>query len=155
MPGKSAGGMKCFVVALTAMLLAFLVAATAGALDEDIVLYFRFDEGEGNEVVDQSGNGNDGMIQGNPAWVEGMAGTALEFNGTDDYVEAPNSATLNITGAVTILAWIKLAPGWYPNVYTSLTQENKVTQVLFLWWGGDYTSGPIPYEFYVDEVKFY
>ena len=92
---------------------------------EDIVLFFPFDEGKGKVVNDQSGEGNDGTIKGNPAWVEGKSGKALEFNATrPDFVEVPNSPSLNITGEVTILAWIKLAE--VPNQYGQIAGINKV-----------------------------
>ena len=102
-----------------------LFAATAAALDGDIVLYFSFDEGGGNEVVDQCGNGNDGAIQGNPAWVEGKSGEALEFNGLDDFVEVTNSPILNIAEAVTVLAWIN-PTGAYPSQYGHIAGINRV-----------------------------
>jgi hypothetical protein len=106
-------------------LITLFAAATTVALDKDIVLYFSFDEGNGNEVVDLSGNGNDGVIKGNPAWVEGKSGEALEFNGADDFVEVPNSPTLNIAGAVTVLAWIK-PTGAYPDQYGHIAGINRV-----------------------------
>lgn len=117
---------KCLILVSMVILLFFLSVAATAALDKDIVLYLPFDEGGGNKVVDQSDNGNDGTIQGNPAWVEGKSGKALEFNGIDDFVEVPNSSTLNITGTVTILAWVKLAEGWYPTQYGHIAGINKV-----------------------------
>ena len=117
--------MKRTITAAFLACLVILFANTTLALDEDIVLYFSFDEGNGNEVADQSGKGNDGTIQGNPVWVEGKSGEALEFNGSDDFVEVLNSPTLNIDGAVTILAWINLKGG-YPNQYGHIAGINRV-----------------------------
>ncbi len=37
----------------------FLSRAAFGAIDPSIVLYFSFDENEGDEVSDISGNGNE------------------------------------------------------------------------------------------------
>jgi len=116
---------KRLAIGLFLTCLITLFAATVVALDEDIVLYLPFNEGGGNEIADQSGNGNDGTIKGNPAWVEGKSGKALKFNGADDSVEVTNSPTLNITGAVTILAWINLE-GVYPNQYGHIAGINKV-----------------------------
>jgi len=117
--------MKRLTAAAFLVCLVTLFANTTVALDEDIVLYFSFDEGNGNEVVDQSGKGNNGTIQGNPVWVEGKSGGALEFNGSNDFVEVPNSPTVNIDGAVTILAWINLK-GEYPNQYGHIAGINRV-----------------------------
>jgi hypothetical protein len=41
-------------------------------------------------------------------------GTALKFDGTDDYVNCGNAGSLNITGAITIEAWIN-ADTWNAN----------------------------------------
>ncbi len=47
--------------------------------------YWKFDEGSGEEVADSSGNDRIAAFRnGDPVWVEGIQGTALEFNGDDD-----------------------------------------------------------------------
>jgi hypothetical protein len=46
-----------------------------------------FNEGKGKIAEDFSGNGNGGNITGNPKWVDGKFGKALEFNGVNDYVD--------------------------------------------------------------------
>jgi len=46
----------------------------------------------GNTALDSSGNGNDGTFVGNPQWVTGKFGGALEFDG-DDYVNCGNDAS--------------------------------------------------------------
>lgn len=48
-----------------------------------------FDEGKGNVAVDSSGKGLDGKLIGNPTWVDGKFGKALEFDGKAAYVEVP------------------------------------------------------------------
>ncbi|MCK4348653.1 MAG: LamG domain-containing protein, partial [Thermoplasmatales archaeon] len=40
-------------------------------------------------------------------WVDGKIGSALDFDGIDDYVEVPDSASLDITEEITIEAWVK------------------------------------------------
>ncbi|MEN6335067.1 MAG: LamG domain-containing protein [Phycisphaerales bacterium] len=68
---------------------------------------WTFDEGMGVEVGDSSGNDNRGRLIGEPAWVEGWLGTALAFDGIDDYVEVPHHASLVPSGGeVTAMAWI-------------------------------------------------
>ncbi|MFC2078670.1 LamG-like jellyroll fold domain-containing protein [Candidatus Bipolaricaulota bacterium] len=70
--------------------------------------YWRFNEGAGSAVSDSSGNGNDGTIS-DANWTTSVdASGALSFDGVNDYVTIPDSASLNITGsAITIEAWIK------------------------------------------------
>lgn len=61
----------------------------------------------GNKVRDISGNGNDGTVNG-ATLTSSLPGlvNALSFDG-DDFVDCVNNASLNITGAITIEAWIK------------------------------------------------
>ena len=55
---------------------------TASSLYNGLVAYYHFD-GNAN---DTSGNGNDGIVYGNPQTVQGITGTALNFDGANDYV---------------------------------------------------------------------
>ena len=63
---------------LTISLFLTSVSATLADVDEHIVLWLRFDEGEGNVAKDFSNYGNDGEIVG-PEWVKGKYGSALLF----------------------------------------------------------------------------
>jgi hypothetical protein len=75
---------------------------------DNLVLYFPFDEGEGDTVEDKSGTGNNGAIQGGAEWVDGMSGKALEFNGQDSFVEVQDNDSLN-PAAGTVAFWVKPA----------------------------------------------
>ncbi|MCK4342549.1 MAG: LamG domain-containing protein, partial [Phycisphaerae bacterium] len=68
--------------------------------------HWSFDEGEGGTAYDYSGHGNHGTIYG-PTWTTGMSGTALHFDGLDDYVDCGNSVALDATGDITICAWVR------------------------------------------------
>ena len=75
---------------------------------ETIAGMWLFDEGGGNTAKDSSGNGNDGEIMNAPKSVDGKFGTALEFDGKDDYVLIPSSSTLDPKeGDMTYTAWVK------------------------------------------------
>ena len=80
---------------------------------------WRFEEGAGINIHDESGYGNHGTFYGNPTPVfpDGVySGTkALQFDGVDDYVDCDNDPSLNITDALTIEAWI------YPQTIDPLT----------------------------------
>ena len=86
-------------------LIFLLLGVTALTADAELVGYWSFDEADG--VDDLSGNGNDGIIQGNPKVIDGKLGEALEFNGSTDYVEIPDAPTLSELEALSIAAWIK------------------------------------------------
>jgi len=74
----------------------------------DVVGYWRFDEGSGSTAFDSSGNGLDGTLTGDPQWVAGQMGSALEFDG-DDAVEIPHDPLLSLTQEITIAAWTYMA----------------------------------------------
>lgn len=57
---------------------------------ENITAMWLFDDGEGTIATDSSQNDNDGTIHG-AQWVDGRFGKALEFNGTDNWVEVSHS----------------------------------------------------------------
>jgi hypothetical protein len=62
-----------------------------------------------NDVLDGSGNGNDATVNGDPAFVEGLVGMALEFDGDGDFLDCGANPILALTDAVSISAWIKVA----------------------------------------------
>jgi len=91
---------------LTCLFSFVLVLSLVSNASADLVGHWRFDEGSGIIAYDSSGNGNDGTLEGDPQWVAGKITGALQFNGTDDYVEVPDSPSLDITDAITIVAWV-------------------------------------------------
>jgi len=71
--------------------------------NEGLVAYYAFD----NDANDSSGNGNDGILNGDPQWVAGKIGGALEFNG-DDYVNCGNGPSLQIQDVITMAFWFQV-----------------------------------------------
>ncbi|MBW8832890.1 MAG: LamG domain-containing protein, partial [Burkholderiales bacterium] len=64
-------------------------------------------EGTGTVLHDVSGNGNNGTIN-NATWTTaGKYGPALNFNGTNAYVDLGNPTSLQFTGSMTVSAWIR------------------------------------------------
>jgi len=61
-----------------------------------------------NDTTDSSGNGLDGVVVGDPAFVDGVEGMALDFNG-DDYVDCGTNDVLNnLSDAMTVSAWVNI-----------------------------------------------
>jgi len=81
------------------------------ALGAYAVGIWRFEEGEGIDIHDESGYGNHGTFHGNPTPVfpDGVYSgtTALQFDGVDDYVDCGNDESLDITDEITVSAWVK------------------------------------------------
>ncbi|MBD3182219.1 hypothetical protein GF312_08000 [Candidatus Poribacteria bacterium] len=97
---------KIFFVSL--FILAFIVSLSNAIQDENMVALYLFDDENGDEVIDLSGNENHGTFQGDIKRVNGIFGGGLEFNGVDTFVEIPDSESLMLTNALTIAMWINL-----------------------------------------------
>jgi hypothetical protein len=93
----SSGGIVMFEK-LTRLMGVFLVLGLlVSCADADLVGYWQFDDGAGNIATDKSGNGNNGTLIGGPTWIAGtVGGGALSFDGTDDMVEIPDAASLDL-----------------------------------------------------------
>ena len=83
-----------------------LSVALTGTTKAELVGWWRFDEGSGTVANDSSGYGNDGTFNGDPQWAVGMLGGALEFDGTDDYIEVPDNESFQLWERFTLAAWI-------------------------------------------------
>ena len=75
-------------------------------INEGLVGYWSFDEGEGDLVHDGTDSGNDGSVSG-AEFVEGLSGTALNFDGENDYVNINLNIEPTEMPVITITAWIK------------------------------------------------
>jgi hypothetical protein len=92
----------------------YMLALTPPEIPEaqrKLVAWWKFDENEGDKLSDSSGNKNTGALIGGPQWqpAEGKVGGALAFDGVDDYIECCRDESTNVSGGLTIAAWIKLA----------------------------------------------
>ena len=80
--------------------------ATAG-LTDDLVVYFTFDNVEGNRVVDESGNALDATIIENTQFVKGKYGDAVQItHETEDCLNIPTADELEISEEITMMAWV-------------------------------------------------
>ena len=104
---------KVFVIlTVIGMLISFAPRSEANP-EDGLVLHLSFDDDtiQDNTVQDQSGKGNDGIIHGEAKTAVGKYGEALEFDGTDDFVEVPlvDSITFSTGDSLTVQVWIKTA----------------------------------------------
>ncbi len=84
-------------------------AQSSRDINSGLVGYWNFDEGSGTTAHDSSGKGNDGTIEGGPHWMQGVCGGALKFDGSQNYVEVPDSPSLNFgTGPFSYSVWVRL-----------------------------------------------
>lgn len=69
--------------------------------------WWKLDDGSGNTAVDSSGSGNNGTLVNNPTWGGGMVGGGMNFSGANQRISIPDSNSLDLSGQITISAWIK------------------------------------------------
>ncbi len=77
-----------------------------GRLDSGLAGYWKLDDGSGTSATDASTNGNTGTLTNGPTWTTGQIGSAVNFDGTNDYVNAGSPAVLDDMGPITVSGWI-------------------------------------------------
>ncbi|MHC4557861.1 MAG: LamG domain-containing protein, partial [Planctomycetota bacterium] len=75
--------------------------------DPNLVGWWKLDEGQGTTVLDWSGHENRGTLNG-PQWVDGYDVGAVEFDGTNDYVDLGTPSELHLPENYTYTAWFKV-----------------------------------------------
>ena len=88
-----------------------------------LAAHYKFDQ----NANDSSGNNNHGTLSGNPQWVTGEIGGALQFDGRNDYVDCGNDSSLNMTGAITISAWIYPAGSGASSTFPRIVDKSDGT----------------------------
>lgn len=83
--------------------------ATFDSGPSGLVAAYGFEEPSGPTVTDESGNGNDGTLNGATRTTSGRYGSALNFNGANARVDIPDANSLDLTTGMTLEAWV------YPN----------------------------------------
>jgi hypothetical protein len=95
-------------------------AAITAAPVTGLVAAYAFSEGTGTTVGDGSGSGNAGTVT-NATWTPGgKSGGALAFNGNSARVTIPDAASLRLTTAMTLEAWVNpstVSSAWRDVIY--------------------------------------
>ena len=98
--------MKKLIIPLMATMVVGLLCFSAMAQEtpSDPIAYFPLD----GDAVDASGNGNDGILHCPFSAVSDRHGSsgAMFFDGNNDFIEVPTSATFSIDGDMTLSFWI-------------------------------------------------
>ena len=104
-------------------------------------LHYGFAD-DGTPVPDLSGNGNTGTVVGATWTGSGKLGGGYDFDGTNDYIEAADSTSLDIRGAFTISAWVRRAATSDPwGVYCILAKHDDLTDRAYnLYVNGSYVT---------------
>ena len=75
-------------------------------LDDGLMGYWNFDEGQGSVAYDLSGGGHDASIYGAVFTDDGISGSALSFDGVNDYVNTFLDVSWSDQLSSTISLWI-------------------------------------------------
>lgn len=91
-----------------------------------LVAHYAFD----GDARDSSGNANDACTTGSPTFVDGQYGSAMDFNGANQYAMAPATIMASVTD-FTIAAWVKWGGGGsaWPRIFDF---GNDTTQNMLL-----------------------
>ena len=119
------------ILATTSFALATLCTLSPMAHAATLQAYWTFE----NDVLDQSGNANDGTLQNGATFAASMAGLgqALSLDGIDDYVSTTDIDLTNVT----IAAWVNVNAG---------TQGYVVSK--------NFSGGTVPYHLNIGGAAF-
>lgn len=111
-------------------------------LESALVSYWAFEDGAGTMASDTADGGQDATTVGDPELVPGLRGDALLFDGVDDYVRIPHSASVNFGGpgleSYSVSVWIKPRDlSGFQHVISKLGDEDT-----------DGVAGPSPFELF-------
>jgi len=67
---------------------------------------YAFNEVSGTTTADASGHGITGTLTNGPTFVAGKYGNAISLDGVNDFVNLGNPAALQMTGSMTLSAWV-------------------------------------------------
>ncbi|MHC4534380.1 MAG: LamG domain-containing protein [Planctomycetota bacterium] len=118
-----------------------LSVALTGTTRADLVAHWRLDEGSGTLASDTSGNGNDGVLEGDAKWVAGQLGGAIEFNGQNARVVAPYIPLDSRSHTITM--WVNAVLYTGEQVVISQVENNSTNLSLHYRIGGP-GSGNVP-----------
>ena len=120
---------KCLLIGIVGLFVAgVLTTASYARIDpETVVGMWSFDEGRDDVTADSSTNKNDGTLQNGPEWTEGKFGEAIQFDGSDDYVDVGNAENLSITGDLTFSLWLNISeyPTGWRNMLSKLVSDTN------------------------------
>jgi hypothetical protein len=110
---------------------ALLTVRPPNAGADGLVAAYSFNENAGTVAADASGRHNTGIITGAQHVSDGRFGSALSFDGVDDWVTVSHSTSLNLTAGLTMEAWVRPTrlSGW--NTVALKERTNGLAYALY------------------------
>jgi hypothetical protein len=103
-----------------------------GTAGLDGVSFYPLDEGSGTVAKDAVGTHDASLVNG-PTWTTGHSGSALQFNGTDQYADT-GAAILDTTGNYSVSAWVRLDK--LGGFATAVSQDGDTNSAFYLQYSG-------------------
>jgi len=119
--------------------------------ESNLVAYYKLNESSGTTASDETSNSNDGTLtnmDGSTDWVSVplfAQNTALDFDGTNDYVDCGNSS---LGGSFTVSCWVK--PGSIATDWAGFVSKNVTSGQKVFWLGQHLSGGYIRFGVYLD-----
>jgi hypothetical protein len=100
---------KCLPISILFLIVVILPGPSYAEIDPGaVVALWLLDEGQGNEVMDSSGNGHTGVPTHEPLeWVDGKFGNALKFKRGNPFIRIEHEDSLNLE-TFTLMLWVNL-----------------------------------------------
>ena len=113
-------------------------------LNQGLAGHWQMDEAAGTVINDSSGNGNtSSSFTGDVSWTTGKFGSALNFDGANDVVRIPETASIDMGGTTqsySVSAWIKTSMNVAAGTHAFLLAKRA-------------SSGVYPYIVYLDQSE--
>ncbi len=103
----SDGGAAAHSIVSPAVATTYTATFVRNAVSPSLVAAYSFGEGSGSAVADGSGRGNVGVVSGAGWSVAGRFGSALSFDGVNDWVTVADAGSLDLSSALTVEAWVR------------------------------------------------
>lgn len=91
-------------------------------VNDGLVAYWSFDD---CSAKDNSGNGNDGIVNGNPQCVNSIKNKTFQFDGIDDFIEISPKSNVSRIGDFSISVWTNLTD------FKTQSSNNRDRQYIF------------------------
>jgi glucose/arabinose dehydrogenase/PKD repeat protein len=128
-----------------------LTVTAQPATPPGLVAAYGFDEASGAGVVDGSGNGLNGTLTGATRSTGGRFGSALSFDGVNDWVTVPDANALDLTTGLTMSAWVN--PTAIGSIYRTVLMKEQPGGLIYTLYAGEGTGKPSAHIFTTSEQR--
>ena len=94
-------------LSVAAIVLFLAASGLSQSVDQNLVGWWRFNDGSGTKAIDSSGNGHHGVLVNDPVWTTGIQGGALQFTG-GSHVDVPGYDGVLGSQPRTTAAWVNV-----------------------------------------------